>query len=845
MTSFQECRLDALEDAVYEKALSSAASDATARRKIEAVFSRLICVPSASHSNRGHAPPALVLPLKVFKRGLLVYLNGVEDKDLDALARRYLLHGVANVSVGRFLDGVFHVPSHKQDGLMDPKHTKQTEEPSAPTQAVLVPPHQREKIVVNSEFWRGKSGNLAAPVDRNLAYQDGASFRKRLARFLLAFRRVVFRKAQEASQALPAHRRLQKHVGELAERVSRRLLLEGFEELAALEGTKVDGSIQRSTNTKKMGISTTNSRKGDPKLSRESFAQLLAAFRGPGFAGLGDADTTMLWRYVGEGSYSAFAQLVFTQEVHEERVAGRGRRGRGVDTNDAHINALGSYDYALGGDASDAINDVGPIAELGFENGLIEGSRGAYPTINPPVPGPFDRLRTGERLVVPPPKAKMPKSIKYPQSRTTVSPPSDMDPSLITRSGKLPCEKMILSHAHGFNGSLQAPALYAAADSSIVFPVACVVVILDSETGRQRLFHGHNEHVTALALSDSGCDAASGQAGKDPYVLTWCTKTLELRQKLGVGFFEKSIVALSFSADASFLVTVGNPEHPYIGVWDSGSGMLMAEMSAAGGKSPPIRQILCQPRGGSLATLEFGDAAAMEAGRDRSGISERSMSRFVTVGNSSQVTFYSFDRRCVPLKFGGGGRKGVPLRRKIGTLHHFGPEPSTMTTSKGGRRKPSGGLVMHCVAFIGDRDNLVASGGSDGKVYLWKHGNPVGSFRADDGPITSMQVLAGDLYTGSAVGLVRKFETDGFSLIKTLTADGALRREVSFQPSMCQNCKAFRVDSPFLLAHMHRWHICRNLFVGLFLPSTGRCTRSRNERCIWSSTGSTRANATQ
>ena len=104
MTSFQECRLDALEDAVYEKALSSAASDATARRKIEAVFSRLICVPSAAHSNRGHAPPALVLPLKVFKRGLLVYLNGVEDKDLDALARRYLLHGVANVSVGRFLD---------------------------------------------------------------------------------------------------------------------------------------------------------------------------------------------------------------------------------------------------------------------------------------------------------------------------------------------------------------------------------------------------------------------------------------------------------------------------------------------------------------------------------------------------------------------------------------------------------------------------------------------------------------------------------------------------------------------------------------------------------------------
>ena len=96
-----------------------------------------------------------------------------------------------------------------------------------------------------------------------------------------------------------------------------------------------------------MGISTTNSRKGDPKLSRESFAQLLAAFRGPGFAGLGDADTTMLWRYVGEGSYSAFAQLVFTQEFHEERVAGRGRRGKGA----VRVNSLvvGGRQAAIGG----------------------------------------------------------------------------------------------------------------------------------------------------------------------------------------------------------------------------------------------------------------------------------------------------------------------------------------------------------------------------------------------------------------------------------------------------------------------------------------------------------------
>ena len=43
----EEVRVDALEDAVYEKALTSAASDATARRKIEGVFARLVSVPDA------------------------------------------------------------------------------------------------------------------------------------------------------------------------------------------------------------------------------------------------------------------------------------------------------------------------------------------------------------------------------------------------------------------------------------------------------------------------------------------------------------------------------------------------------------------------------------------------------------------------------------------------------------------------------------------------------------------------------------------------------------------------------------------------------------------------------
>ena len=188
--------------------------------------------------------------------------------------------------------------------------------------------------------------------------------------------------------------------------------------------------------------------------------------------------------------------MVFAPEVHEERVAGQGRHGKGMGAHDVHAH------HTVGSNAdhhSHHHHHQNPTAELGFERGLIEGSRKAPDAA--PMQGPFDRHRSGERQIVPPPKAKLPKSIKYPQSRTTVSPPSDLEPSLVTRSGKAPKERLELEHVFGFNGEVATPALHVAADGALVFPVACVVVVHDSESGEQRLFQGHDDDVTAVAVS--------------------------------------------------------------------------------------------------------------------------------------------------------------------------------------------------------------------------------------------------------------------------------------------------------------------------------------------------------
>lgn len=96
-------------------------------------------------------------------------------------------------------------------------------------------------------------------------------------------------------------------------------------------------------------------------------------------------------------------------------------------------------------------------------------------------------------------------------------------------------------------------------------------------------------------------------------------------------------------------------------------------------------------------------------------------------------------------------------------------------------RDASASLSMHSACFVvpvSAGEPLVATGASDGRVYLWSRGGCVGVFRADEGAVLSLACLGGALFTGSASGIVRKFSIAGFALLKTFALRDETRRAV-------------------------------------------------------------------
>lgn len=339
-----------------------------------------------------------------------------------------------------------------------------------------------------------------------------------------------------------------------------------------------------------------------------------------------------------QGRYGAFADLVFS-------------------ASDSHQPANAAKPSAPSGGPGGSAEPCGVSKRL-FRNGLaaaVRESGGAVTT----VMGPFDRKRSGVREIAVSSKAALPRSIRYPECRTTVSPPTDFDPALITRSGLAPSATLSLSHVFGFSGSLPSN-LWGSSHGCLVFAAAAVVVVMDPASGRQRLFCGHDAAVSAVAVDEEGNTAASGQVGAAPFVLVWDLKSLQVLRRLGDGFFEQCVFCLAFGGSGSHVVTVGRSERQYLGVWDTATGGLMAEMAVAGGKSPAVHVVVCEP------TPRDTDRDPQRAG-DRRG-TDRGLSQFVTVGNSGTVVFYTFNRGAVSVNAGGGGLSGVPLRRAVGTV---------------------------------------------------------------------------------------------------------------------------------------------------------------------------------
>ena len=75
----------------------------------------------------------------------------------------------------------------------------------------------------------------------------------------------------------------------------------------------------------------------------------------------------------------------------------------------------------------------------------------------------------------------------------------------------------------------------------LVYHAAGVGIVYSREGHSQRHFLGHDDDILCLALAPDRRTVASGQAGKDPAVILWDSRSMQQLQKLQHGYGARGV----------------------------------------------------------------------------------------------------------------------------------------------------------------------------------------------------------------------------------------------------------------------------------------------------------------
>nr|XP_031303352.1 WD repeat-containing protein 90 isoform X3 [Camelus dromedarius] len=123
----------------------------------------------------------------------------------------------------------------------------------------------------------------------------------------------------------------------------------------------------------------------------------------------------------------------------------------------------------------------------------------------------------------------------------------------------LPDPVLRLKGVIGFGGYSTKWALWTRDGAAVVYPCHAVIVILHVDTREQRLFLGHTDKVSALALDGSGSLLASAQARPPSMLRLWDFQTGEC-----LSLFQSPVLtisSLSFSDSGALLCGIGKDRH--------------------------------------------------------------------------------------------------------------------------------------------------------------------------------------------------------------------------------------------------------------------------------------------
>lgn len=102
--------------------------------------------------------------------------------------------------------------------------------------------------------------------------------------------------------------------------------------------------------------------------------------------------------------------------------------------------------------------------------------------------------------------------VMYPQCKQGVFAPSSLSSGMVEQSAKLPNEKLSLQFVHGYEGrSTTSNNLACNMHGHLVYHVAALGIVYDSNAHTQQFFLGHNDDIVCLAMHPGGIKVASGQ----------------------------------------------------------------------------------------------------------------------------------------------------------------------------------------------------------------------------------------------------------------------------------------------------------------------------------------------
>jgi len=136
-----------------------------------------------------------------------------------------------------------------------------------------------------------------------------------------------------------------------------------------------------------------------------------------------------------------------------------------------------------------------------------------------------------------------------------------------------PCaSELKLEHIFGYNGRNARNNVFWSNQNNgeIIYNIAATGVVMNPATLEQRFFINHTEDILSLAVHPTRPLVATGQldpkGSETPFVSIWDSTTMEVVKK--ITYHQRGIIALAFSPDGRYLVSVGNEDSHYLALWE-------------------------------------------------------------------------------------------------------------------------------------------------------------------------------------------------------------------------------------------------------------------------------------